>query len=93
MSCFLFLLLYLFWIKALEVHLDNFEPRFPGPSEFEKYCNMVVQVSLFLALCSFLCLIIVTALLTPPFFPFFFFFFFCHFLFFFYASEFLYEMI
>uniref|UniRef100_A0A2N9FGP0 non-specific serine/threonine protein kinase n=1 Tax=Fagus sylvatica TaxID=28930 RepID=A0A2N9FGP0_FAGSY len=43
MSCFLFLLLYLFWIKALEVHLDNFEPRFPGPSEFEKYCNMVVQ--------------------------------------------------
>ncbi|KAF3971087.1 hypothetical protein CMV_005272 [Castanea mollissima] len=30
MSSFLFLLLYLFWIKALEVHLDNFDLRFPN---------------------------------------------------------------
>lgn len=43
-SLTLILLLYGFWNKILDVYLDQFESRYPRPSEFEKRTNLVSQV-------------------------------------------------
>lgn len=42
-SLTLILLLYGFWNKILDVYLDQFESRYPRPSEFEKRTNLVSQ--------------------------------------------------